>query len=192
MARPQDQGLLQDFLGSASFFASAVQGLLAEQVDRSGADDVTLAQMKLLKLIAHADTHIVRDVAAFLGVSNAAASKAVDKLVRRGLVQRNTVPEDRRAIHLSLTPSGRRVLRRFQSSLSRVLEEIFRPFSNEEVRRARKLLDRVSLSVLENETSPRQACFQCGIFFREDCLLRQAHGRRCHYHVQQEAKARRT
>jgi DNA-binding MarR family transcriptional regulator len=56
--------------------------------------------MKLLRLVGLSDGLAVGDAAAFLRVSKAAASKAVDKLVKRLFLQRSSGP-DRPARNLS-------------------------------------------------------------------------------------------
>src|SRR5512142_2915279 len=102
---------IDDFLGSAHVFASAVNDIVEARLLRDVAgDQITVSQLKLLKLVAMTDAQTIGDVASFLGVSNAAASKAVDKLVRRKLLRRDEGETDRRVIHLSLTAGSRRVL----------------------------------------------------------------------------------
>ncbi len=51
------------------------------------------------------------EVAERLGVTASAATQLVDRLERRGLLRRTRDPEDRRAVVLVLTPSGRRLFR---------------------------------------------------------------------------------
>lgn len=46
------------------------------------------------------------DIARFLGVANTTVSSATDRLVRRGLLQRERPEEDRRAVALSLSKAG--------------------------------------------------------------------------------------
>jgi DNA-binding MarR family transcriptional regulator len=45
-----------------------------------------------------------------IGSDKSTLTPALDGLVRRGLVQRNRTPEDRRTYSLSLTPEGKRML----------------------------------------------------------------------------------
>lgn len=47
------------------------------------------------------------DVARFLGVANTTISSATDRLVKRGLLLRDRVEEDRRAVALNLSDEGR-------------------------------------------------------------------------------------
>lgn len=47
------------------------------------------------------------DVARALGVAGTTVSSATDRLVKRGLLARERIEEDRRAVSLRLTPAGR-------------------------------------------------------------------------------------
>ena len=81
--------LSNEFLSSARVFAWSVREVIERTVLREVAgNSLTFSQLKLLYLVAHTDTLNISDAAAFLGVSAAAASKAVDKLVRRRLLRR--------------------------------------------------------------------------------------------------------
>jgi DNA-binding MarR family transcriptional regulator len=74
--------------------------------------DLSMAQFGTLMRLHHDDHCGVGEIASQMGVSNAAASQLVDKLVQHGLVERTEDPDDRRAKRLSLTPKGRQVLER--------------------------------------------------------------------------------
>jgi len=120
-------------------------------------------------------------VALFLGISPAAASKAVDKLVRRKLLRRTEAQPDRRAIQLSLTESSRRLLAAYETARDRELARLFRGFSSAELHRAAGLLDRLSAGLFDHSAGPDEVCFQCGVYFRDECLLRKLTRRTCFY-----------
>ena len=54
----------------------------------------------------HGKNSGVSEIGDQLGVSNAAASQAVDRLVQMGLIERTEDPDDRRAKRLALTQKG--------------------------------------------------------------------------------------
>ena len=80
--------VINDFLGSAHVFSLAVNELMEQKIRETIGSELTLSQLKLLKLVSKTNAEKISDVAGFLGVSHPAASKAVDRLVRRGLVDR--------------------------------------------------------------------------------------------------------
>jgi|ERR1035438_9325797 DNA-binding MarR family transcriptional regulator len=142
---------IDDFLGSAHGFASAVTDIIEQRLlEQTGEGQVTASQMKLLKLVAMTDFYTLGDVASFLRVSNAAASKAVDRLVRRGLLRRTEDQHDRRVMHLLLTQAARRLLTAYESARQRKLQSIFVQFPPEELRRTSELLDRLSADIVDH------------------------------------------
>jgi len=182
MAGNRDLGEIDDFLGSAHVFAAAVKDIVEQRLlDRVADGQLTVPQVKLLKLVAMTDGYSLGDVASFLDVSNAAASKAVDRLVRRNLLRRTEDQKDRRTMHLSLTHSGRRVLDAYEAARREKLEDIFAQFPSEELQRAAELLDRISADIVDHTADSEELCLKCGIYFRQKCLIRQLVKRNCYY-----------
>ena len=155
MGRAGTTELINDSLGSTHLFASAVGDAVEnELLGEVAGSELTFSQFKLLKLVALTDAHTIGDVATFLGVSNAAASKAVDALVRRGLLSRTEAEADRRAVQLSLTEPSRRLLAAYNAAKNQRLGKIFRQFSAADLRRTADLLDRLSASILDHAAKP--------------------------------------
>ena len=69
--------------------------------------DLNMAQYSTLMRLHHLDHCGVSDVGEKLGITNAAASQLVDKLVQAGLVARTEAAHDRRVRQLALTDQGR-------------------------------------------------------------------------------------
>lgn len=181
---------LNDFLGSAQIFTSAVNDLMAQQLRAIIGDEVTYSQLKLLKMVSLTEGYSVSNVAQFLGVSTAAASRAVDRLVRRGLVNRMEAPEDRRAVELSLTEKGAELLSRYDAAAEEALDQVFGDLATEQLRGMGDLLDRLSVSIVQREDGGDKVCFRCGIHFRDRCLLRRQASRTCFFHLHQRAEER--
>ncbi len=189
MASAQTAELINDFLGSTHVFAASVNDVIEERLLRDVAPpQLTFSQFKLLKLVAHTDAQTIGDVAAFLRVSNAAASKAVDKLVRQGLLLRKEDQGDRRAIKLSLTASSRQVLAAYNAAKDRKLASVFRQYSAEDLQRTAELLDRLTAGIVDHTAKEEEVCLQCGIYYRKKCLVRQLVRRNCIYHRQRGRK----
>jgi DNA-binding MarR family transcriptional regulator len=91
-------------------------------------DVVTLPQFRVL-VMASADRSLnLRSVADGLGVHPSNATRACDRLVAAGLLDRREDPDDRRQIVLSLTEAGQRlidsVMSRRRTAIGDVLAEI--------------------------------------------------------------------
>lgn len=182
MSLEDQMSLIVEFLGSATVFGHAVAQMMEEKLWHEVADTrLTASQLKLLKLVSLSGDTTIGDVALFLEISNAAASKAVDKLVGQSLLRRSEGAKDRRAIHLSLTGQGRGMLDEYDALAQAKLTEIFGQFSREELHRTVELLDALSTLIVDHRSRRGEVCVQCGIFFRRKCSIRQRLGQRCLY-----------
>ena len=164
---------VKEFLGSAHVFASALGDVIERKLlQDSVGNELTVEQMQLLKLVSIREAHTIGDVAAFLKISKAAASKTVDKLVRRELLRRSPSEIDRRSIKLSLTETSRRLLALYESEREKKLSAVFDQALPEELHRMSELLDELSIRIVKHGSPPGKVCLQCGIYFRDNCALR--------------------
>jgi DNA-binding MarR family transcriptional regulator len=173
---------IEDFLGSIQILSSAVNDLLTGQLRKITGNQLTFSQWKLLKLVALTEGHTVSAVAEFLGVSNAAASKAVDRLVRRNLLRRTEAEADRRAVELSVTQEGSDLLAKVEDRGSEPLREVLGQLPAEQLRDITTALDQLSIGFVERDNGAKRLCFRCGIHFRDRCLLRQTGGE-CYFQL---------
>jgi DNA-binding MarR family transcriptional regulator len=104
------EGLGEDeFLTAFEAFAQAVRRARGAPALASGSA-LTLSQYSLLQGLADRDVARVSDLAAGAGVTPSTATRILDALERRGIVSRTRPPEDRRAVAITLTDTGRAVL----------------------------------------------------------------------------------
>ena len=103
---------------------------------------LTVTQCKVLFLLAgdaagdeDPAPWTVKDIAARLGVSAAAISRAVDGLVRSRLATRNEDPDDRRVRRLAIAARGREVVARVTAARMVVLEAFVETLSAAERRK---------------------------------------------------------
>ncbi|MEW5868497.1 MAG: MarR family transcriptional regulator [Chloroflexota bacterium] len=67
---------------------------------------LSFSQINILMRLHHRGYTSVSEIGGQLGITNAAASQAVDRLVGLGLIERAEDPQDRRAKRLALTQKG--------------------------------------------------------------------------------------
>jgi len=174
--------LINEFLGSTHVFHSVVGDVIEQNLLREAtAGRLTFPQLKLLRIVALEAVHTISEVAAFLGVTKAAASKSVDGLVRRGLLRRAEGKHDRRAIHLSLSPQGKGLVAAYERARDRRLAALFGECPAEDLKHTARLLDRLSARLAEDRAHSKEVCHQCSIYFRERCHVRQLVDRTCLY-----------
>jgi DNA-binding MarR family transcriptional regulator len=74
--------------------------------------------------LVHGKSSGVSGIGEEMGVTNAAASQAVDRLVQLGLIERTEDPVDRRAKRLSLTEKGRVLIEKGIEARSKWIESL--------------------------------------------------------------------
>jgi DNA-binding MarR family transcriptional regulator len=98
-----------------------------------GALEVSLSQLKLLHHLESADRELtLKQAAESVHVSLPAASRMVDDLFRRGLVERHEDTGDRRMKRVSITADGRAVIRRLNAARLNGLHEFTQSLSETE------------------------------------------------------------
>jgi DNA-binding MarR family transcriptional regulator len=104
--------------------------------------DVTLTQVKLLHMLDQPDAdHSLKDLAEELSFSLAGASRSIDALHQRGLVERREDERDRRMKRVQITGEGRNLLRHLNEMRVGWLQQFIETLSEAE---RRKLLAAVS------------------------------------------------
>ena len=92
------------------------------------ADDVTLAQYRVLIELAARGPLRLADLASALTVERSTATRMCDRLVRKRLVTRRRSTDDRRVVRVSLTDTGAELVaevsRRRRAEISRIVRRI--------------------------------------------------------------------
>jgi DNA-binding MarR family transcriptional regulator len=174
--------LIKDFLASARVFARSVRDVVEEELMREMAGkQISFAQMRLLFLISHAEAPTIGDVGVFLRISKAGASKIVEQLVRRRLIERVEIEGDRRSRKLYLTEAGRQLMRDYERARDNWTAKILGEYPEEEMQHTAETLDHLSSTIARNSKTFHEPCLQCETYYREDCRFQQLCGCRCYY-----------
>ena len=88
------------------------------------ATGLSFSQISILMRLVHGGNAGVSEIGGQLGVTNAAASQAVDRLVQLGLIERTEDPKDRRAKRLALTQKGRALVEKGVRARSHWIESL--------------------------------------------------------------------
>jgi DNA-binding MarR family transcriptional regulator len=109
MARTADDRVdaVTDAVLTASRLLVAVSARSIAAVDES----ISIAQFRLLVVLSSRGRQKVTDLAEALNVNPSTATRAIDRLIEAGLVDRQTNPRSRREMLISLTRAGQRVVR---------------------------------------------------------------------------------
>ena len=185
--------LIYDFLSSARVFAKAVRDVIeADVLLEVAGDKLTTSQLKLLYLVAQIESVTIGEAAYFLGVSSPAASKTVEKLVRRRLLRRNDIRGDRRSSELSLTDQAQKLLSNYEAARNQRATEIFSQYSPEVLRETAEVLDHLASGISKQRarTKQNETCLQCEIYFRSNCRFGKFGTCNCYYTSHRKKRGR--
>lgn len=122
-AQASPPAVVEAVLGASRVFTAVAARSLSDV-----AEEVTLAQYRALVVLGSKGPQRVASLADALGVTPPTATRMCDRLVRKGLIRRRTSRQDRRQVHLALTPVGRELIdevtRRRREEIARLLASV--------------------------------------------------------------------
>ena len=138
---PSPPALARRLLG---FFRFAWASGDSEFLREASELELTFTQFKALMLLAHEPEALsVKDISERLGISFPAASRAVEPLVQRGIVERTEDPVDRRVKRVRTTKDGDRLVERLIATRTESFERMLDGFTVTERRKLGAALDEI-------------------------------------------------
>jgi DNA-binding MarR family transcriptional regulator len=123
MVKPNRQEMIKDLLQlAAKLFRISLPIVPREILDL----DVTMTQLKVLFLLFVDGHKRMSDLASDLGVTLATATGLVERMVEKGLVTRESQPDDRRVVLCRLSESGRTSVSRIWESAGNRMGELLK------------------------------------------------------------------
>ncbi len=101
---------------------------------------LTTAQYMVLSMLGHREPLSSAQLSRRFSVTPQTMFKLIATLKRKGLVSRRSMNGDRRSLHVSLTPAGRRVLAVCEQAVGALEANLFRNFSGGQLAQFRRHL----------------------------------------------------
>lgn len=114
---------------------------------RAQPDGLTVPQYRLLSAVADAPAVRSGELAERVGVSPPTTTRMLSGLERAGVVRREAVAGDRRAVAVALTAKGRRLLARKEAAVSEKRRALYESLTPAERRQAQRLLRRLAAAI---------------------------------------------
>jgi DNA-binding MarR family transcriptional regulator len=96
----------------------------------------------------------MRELARVLDVSESSVTAVTDRLVRQGLVERQSDASDRRIVRLALSEQGRTLVTRLDEAAAEKATEMLSVLSDEQLASMADILDTLSTTLPDNICSP--------------------------------------
>lgn len=110
-----------------------IQRIEEEELKKSRFNDLTPKELHAIDAITMCKNPTVSQVAGKLHLSRATMTVTVDRLVRKGYVERVRSQKDRRIVHLKLTMRGRVVGRAYHTYHNRMVRSFLQNRTDEEL-----------------------------------------------------------
>lgn len=141
------------FLAAFEALAQAVRRARGAPA-RAGDRALTLSQYSLLQGLAGREAARVQDLAVEAGITASTATRILDALERREIVERARSDEDRRVVIVTLTESGRELLQSQADWLRGCQREFFATLPRSERESAPDLLLRLAVFIDDLAAGP--------------------------------------
>lgn len=138
-----DQATALKLLVVLSRAHNAVQAHLHANVGEHG---LTLAEFAILEVLYHKGPLLLGEVQRRILVSSGGVTYLVDRLERKGLVERRDCPQDRRARYAALTAEGEELIGRIFPEHARCIERVMDGLTPGEQQQAAALLRQLGRS----------------------------------------------
>ena len=136
-------------------FAQFMRNSMHSSLRHSREHGLSMTQFSTLMTLHKRGTCAISEIAEELGISTAAASQMVDRMVNDGMILRTEDPNDRRVKLISLTDRGGQLLRENFQARRDWLGEIIKSLSSEEKEQVRQVFEMLvgKLGQLESANS---------------------------------------
>lgn len=142
--------------------SKALVGVAARSLAALDDDEITLGQFRALLLVVEGRASAPGDLAELLEVHPSNATRLVDRLVVKGLVERHASIDDRRGVALGATPAGRAVVGKVLRRRRRAIEEILADLDADEAAAVADALTRFAAAAGEATDVPSDEAWRLG------------------------------
>ena len=101
-------------------------------------NDITIKDMHTIAAISMYETRTASQVAEMVHLTPSAMTSVIDKLVKKGYVERHRDDNDRRVVHLALPHNGRTVFRAHEAFHRGMAHSLFDSLSDDETEAVKK------------------------------------------------------
>lgn len=167
--------LTADVAHASDLFVAIIEKLMTQRMlDDSFEQQVTPAQLVALRYLSLNQSSLMSDVAEGLGISFPAATKTVDRLVRKELASRSEDPHDRRVVRIKLTDRGRELVNDVYAERTRRFDAVLERLDPAARAALQKSMESFITAAIDKD-SVETVCLHCGSQHHESCPVKVAY-----------------
>ncbi len=153
MGRTRDE----DIALIAGGLPQVMGALMSHQPLRTGAFDVTMAQGRVLMVVGHGPGCTMSELASKLGIGVSAATGLVDRLVERGVLERESDSADRRVVRVRMSPAGIRAGQEWYAAQILHMGKALSALSDRDIRRVAEAVEILRRATVEETSTSDRA-----------------------------------
>lgn len=157
------------------FCRSMTELIFRPSLAELGDDDLTGVQFDCLRYVYLHHEPSVGAVADGLGISKAASTKLIHRLVLKGFLERREDPNDRRLLQLILTPEGVALIERVHADQSERFESILQKMAEEDSGALMRGMAGFLEAGLTTKEDVERVCLHCGWLHLSSCAGNQVY-----------------
>ncbi len=112
--------------------------------------DITVAQLRVLLVLYARGPSRMSSLASCIGIAISTATSIVDNLVKKGMVIRSDVPEDRRLVICTLSPEGQALINRLWMLSRGQIENLLQGLTLEQLKKTAEVVGFILATAKEN------------------------------------------
>lgn len=123
-----------------------LKGLLSTEFSKPAGDTLNIPEYIMMKMVSEGNSNLT-EIREYLAVSKPAVSQMLSALEKRGLLEKEPAPENRRSLIVRLTSSGEGVLVEKELEFDTRYESIRQHLSDEDIASFVALIKKISTSI---------------------------------------------
>ncbi len=107
-------------------------------------DPFSFLRLETLRYVAEHENPSMKEIADYLCITPPSATSLIDRLVKARYLSRVFDKEDRRVVRLSITPSGKRTIKRGFKQITGHMKKVLDKLGNKEINDLSQILEKLS------------------------------------------------
>ncbi|MEH7443020.1 MarR family transcriptional regulator [Bacillus sp. JJ1122] len=113
--------------------------------DRISSSKLNLTEFSVLEVLYHRGQQTIQQIGSSILISSSSMTYVIDKLEQRGLLRRSPCANDRRVIHVVMTPEGTALMDEIMPEHHEMVDSMFGLLSEDEKQLFVELLKKISV-----------------------------------------------
>jgi MarR family transcriptional regulator, 2-MHQ and catechol-resistance regulon repressor len=128
--------------------SKSLQEVTKDDISNHG---MRMSDFEILEALYHKGRLTVREVSEAVLINTGSITYVIDKLEKKGLLERSNCKDDRRVVYIQITDAGKDLMDTIFPEHQRVIEELFEGISEEEKETVVKVLKHVGRKASEGK-----------------------------------------